>query len=112
MPAVHCPNLEINEQMCPCLETSCPRHGICCECVAYHSKSSAWPLTACMRGTQAPSLLASLPKEHSEKCSQYEKNQERCICSSENCSRLGTCCDCVRHHWLGGGRVSCLRGSA
>ena len=25
-----------NSKKCPCTYTSCPRRGMCCECVAYH----------------------------------------------------------------------------
>lgn len=27
-----------------------------------------------------------------------EKNQKRCNCSFESCSRKGICCDCIRYH--------------
>ncbi|MEM5869636.1 MAG: hypothetical protein QXR09_00485 [Candidatus Aenigmatarchaeota archaeon] len=44
-----CPNKEINEKDCPCEETSCERHGICCLCIRYHLKSKQWPLPACFK---------------------------------------------------------------
>jgi len=25
-----------NKENCPCLHTSCSRHGICCDCLRYH----------------------------------------------------------------------------
>ena len=109
MAVVECPNIEINKQMCPCTETDCPRHGICCECLAYHANSTQWPLTACMRGAKRPEETMSLPKEHAEKCAQYEKNLERCPCTSEDCVRKGVCCDCVRNHWGGEKAVACMR---
>lgn len=111
MVTVVCPNIEINKQMCPCTETSCERHGICCLCIAYHAKSTQWPLTACMRGAPRPQATLSLPKEHAEKCAQYETNLERCVCTSETCVRKGTCCDCVRAHWGNEAkpRVTCMR---
>ena len=43
-----CPNRARNEAACPCTETSCPRHGICCDCVRFHWGHPAWPKTACM----------------------------------------------------------------
>jgi hypothetical protein len=30
-----CPNTKI-EIKCTCPKNDCPRHGICCECVAFH----------------------------------------------------------------------------
>ncbi|MCX6798714.1 MAG: hypothetical protein NTW59_01290 [Candidatus Diapherotrites archaeon] len=36
-----------NEKQCPCPETSCKRHGVCCECVRYHRNSGDRP--ACLR---------------------------------------------------------------
>jgi hypothetical protein len=27
-----------------------------------------------------------------------EKNQQKCNCTYEPCSRKGTCCDCLRYH--------------
>ena len=112
MPAVECPNAEINEGMCPCAETSCARHGICCECLAYHAASSTWPLSACMRGAQPEKTLMLSMKEDAERCAQYEKNLERCVCASDTCSYQGTCCDCVRNHWGNkkNSLVACMRG--
>ncbi|MCS7109217.1 MAG: hypothetical protein NZ903_00255 [Candidatus Micrarchaeota archaeon] len=44
-----CPNKNENENDCPCPEISCPRHGICCECIRYHRSSKQWPKPACFR---------------------------------------------------------------
>jgi hypothetical protein len=44
-----CVNRERNEKTCPCEEKDCPRHGVCCECIAFHRNSKQWPKTACMR---------------------------------------------------------------
>ena len=114
MPAVECPNKAINEQMCPCTEISCERHGICCACTEFHMKSTQWPLSACMRGTKRPAATLTLPKKHTEKCAQHEANLARCVCTNEKCVRRGTCCDCVRNHWgnEAGPLVSCMRGRA
>lgn len=108
--AADCPNYEINKQMCPCTETDCERHGICCECVAYHRKSTQWPLTACMRTNRLESTL-SLAMATDPKCDNYERNKENCPCTNEACDRLGTCCDCIRNHWKadGSGQPACLR---
>ena len=27
-----------------------------------------------------------------------EKNQDRCTCTYEPCSRKGACCDCIQYH--------------
>jgi len=32
-----------NTQHCTCTYASCPRHGRCCECVAYHRRSGEIP---------------------------------------------------------------------
>ncbi|MEW6357820.1 MAG: hypothetical protein AB1696_15915 [Planctomycetota bacterium] len=110
MSAVECPNIKINQQMCPCTEVDCPRHGICCQCLAYHAESAQWPLSACMRGVKRPEATLSLPKVHEQKCDQYEQNLTRCVCKSDKCERKGTCCDCVRNHWGGEKAVACMRG--
>ena len=34
---------------CPCTKEGCPRHGICCACVAHH-KEHGNKLPACLRG--------------------------------------------------------------
>ncbi|MEM0475901.1 MAG: hypothetical protein QW343_03850 [Candidatus Norongarragalinales archaeon] len=44
-----CPNRAINESDCPCQEKSCPRHGVCCECIRYHKRSKEYPRPACFR---------------------------------------------------------------
>ena len=112
MPDVQCPNIDINEEMCPCTEVSCDRHGICCQCLAYHAASSAWPLSACMRGLVRPDGSLSLPKDREETCVQYEASLKRCVCASDDCGRKGTCCDCVRNHWGNEAYpvVACMRG--
>jgi len=43
-----CPNIEMNDEACPCKATDCPRHGYCCQCIAKHRKAGA-PV-ACMAG--------------------------------------------------------------
>ena len=42
-----CPNKEENEKDCPCSDTWCERHGICCECIKYHKNCGDKP--ACLR---------------------------------------------------------------
>jgi hypothetical protein len=32
-----------NSASCPCTYNSCPRKGICCECIAYHRASNEIP---------------------------------------------------------------------
>ena len=43
----NCANRARNEDFCPCSETSCARHGICCDCVRFHWAHPQWPATAC-----------------------------------------------------------------
>ena len=43
-----CANRKRNEAACPCGETSCPRHGLCCDCIRYHWGNSMWPKVACL----------------------------------------------------------------
>lgn len=31
-----CSNEAANNKACTCPNTGCPRHGICCQCVAHH----------------------------------------------------------------------------
>ncbi len=109
MAAVQCPNHEINLQMCPCTE-ACDRHGICCECVAYHRGSRQWPVTACMRQAARPVQTLSLCGV-AEACDNQLRNVEACPCEAEECSRRGWCCECVRNHWTedGTGRVACMK---
>lgn len=103
-----CPNWEINQQMCPCTNEGCPNHGICCECVQAHA--AVGKLTACMR-VERPfetiRLRGQVPCTHN-----LERNQAFCPCGASDCVRRGTCCECIRNHWLpdGSGRVACLRG--
>jgi hypothetical protein len=42
-----CPNKSLNEEKCPCPHTDCERHGICCECIAFHKAREEFP--ACLR---------------------------------------------------------------
>jgi hypothetical protein len=38
-----CVNLEENKAQCPCTYPSCPRKGMCCECIRHHLKSNELP---------------------------------------------------------------------
>ncbi len=38
-----CPNKEKNTRSCTCTYAACPRHGLCCECVAYHLRAGEFP---------------------------------------------------------------------
>jgi hypothetical protein len=40
-----CDHSARNLKTCNCTYPGCPRHGVCCECLAYHR--SAGELTAC-----------------------------------------------------------------
>ncbi|MDD2922512.1 MAG: protein kinase, partial [Anaerolineales bacterium] len=41
-----CSNKKENEKNCPCSETDCERHGVCCECLLYHRKNKLYPKPA------------------------------------------------------------------
>lgn len=41
MPA--CNRREANMAGCNCTYSGCPRHGVCCECIAYHRSSGELP---------------------------------------------------------------------
>lgn len=38
-----CANHTKNITRCNCSYPSCPRHGVCCECVAYHRRMNELP---------------------------------------------------------------------
>jgi len=38
-----CVNLEENKVNCPCTYPSCPRKGICCECIKHHIEREELP---------------------------------------------------------------------
>ncbi len=39
----NCPNQKNNRARCSCSYPSCPRHALCCECVAYHRSHGEIP---------------------------------------------------------------------
>ncbi len=47
MAKANCIRIEENNAICPCKNTGCENHSICCECVAHHKKSESYP--ACLR---------------------------------------------------------------
>ena len=42
-PRMTCPNELKNKKHCNCTYPGCPRHGLCCDCIAYHRKSGQLP---------------------------------------------------------------------
>lgn len=38
-----CPRAKTNAAACTCTYTSCPRHGLCCECLHYHRGRNELP---------------------------------------------------------------------
>lgn len=42
-----CINRDKNNTACPCKSDKCARHGVCCECIAYHRAAGNKP--ACMK---------------------------------------------------------------
>ncbi|RKX45024.1 MAG: hypothetical protein DRP27_05225 [Thermotogae bacterium] len=40
---MNCVNQKRNLERCNCSYPSCPRKGICCECIAYHSARGELP---------------------------------------------------------------------
>lgn len=97
--AVTCPNYETNQQLCPCTEVGCERHGICCECMRFHMNSEQWPTTACMGGAKRPGGTMDLPVTVPVGCPNHEVNLEACACTYAECERRAYCCVCVRNHW-------------
>lgn len=106
-----CVNYELNLRMCPCV-SECERRGICCECIAYHMRSTQWPRTACMRGVPRPAATLDLPIAVPEACTNHSRNVEMCVCTYDTCDRHGFCCACVRNHWKAdaSSATACMRG--
>ncbi|MDH7569981.1 MAG: hypothetical protein QHJ73_10385 [Armatimonadota bacterium] len=107
-----CANYAINQQMCPCTYTECRNHGICCECLLSHRASRS--LAACMRGAKRNPATVELHRLAVACATNYARNREECVCTSETCERRGICCSCVRNHFnvAGTGRVACMRALA
>ncbi len=42
-------------------------------------------------------------------CPNLKMNLEGCPCTSEDCPRRGTCCECIRAHVSGGSLPACCR---
>jgi len=106
-----CWNYRINLLMCPCTYEGCPNKGLCCECMRNHWGNKEYPAMACMRGATRPPETMGLPKATTIHCWSYEKNRAMCPCQSKDCARKGTCCDCVRNHWVPNGKpTACMRG--
>lgn len=40
---MNCGNSRKNNAMCNCTYAGCERHGVCCECLAYHRASNELP---------------------------------------------------------------------
>ncbi|MFA6321278.1 MAG: DUF6485 family protein [Candidatus Omnitrophota bacterium] len=40
---MNCSNEKRNKLMCNCSYPGCPRHGVCCDCLAYHRSSGELP---------------------------------------------------------------------
>ena len=38
-----CANKKRNDSICNCTYSECSRHGVCCECLAYHRSSGELP---------------------------------------------------------------------
>jgi hypothetical protein len=47
MPETKCPNLDRNNEGCPCTATDCDNHGTCCQCIRNHVSNGSLP--ACAR---------------------------------------------------------------
>lgn len=48
---MNCENKSKNSERCNCTYSGCPRHGICCECIAYHNRMGEFP--ACLFSKEA-----------------------------------------------------------
>ena len=44
-------------------------------------------------------------------CENYHKNLERCPCTSEDCERKGTCCECIAAHLGRGSFPACVKAA-
>jgi len=40
---MECNNKDKNLQFCSCTYSSCPRQGVCCDCIQYHLQSKQLP---------------------------------------------------------------------
>ena len=40
---MNCPNKTKNDKACNCTYPGCARHGVCCECLAYHRAQGQLP---------------------------------------------------------------------
>ncbi|HNW39912.1 MAG TPA: DUF6485 family protein [Candidatus Omnitrophota bacterium] len=49
-----CLNKKKNDVNCNCTYPGCPRHGVCCECLAYHRPNNELP--ACFFDQKAEKL--------------------------------------------------------
>ncbi len=38
-----CNQKEKNDKRCNCTYAGCPRHGVCCDCIAYHNANGEFP---------------------------------------------------------------------
>ena len=50
--AATCANKKTNDKRCPCTYSGCDKHGICCECVAFHGASGEIPGCFFTRGEE------------------------------------------------------------
>ena len=50
-----------------------------------------------------------MPKK--TQCPNLKTNLDACPCTSEDCSRRGKCCECVRAHLASGSLPACCRPS-
>jgi hypothetical protein len=46
-------NKENNKKNCPCTYTSCPRRGLCCECIKHHVNNDELPACAFSKEAEA-----------------------------------------------------------
>jgi len=44
-----------------------------------------------------------------KKCPNLQENLDSCPCTSEDCPRKGTCCECVRAHLASKSLPACVR---
>jgi hypothetical protein len=62
---------------------------------------------AMIHETPFPGKRAILYNSFMSEC-KSAKNQARCNCSYEPCSRKGVCCDCLAYHWRNRELPACL----
>ena len=103
--AEQCVNHAINLEMCPCTSESCPRRGICCECIQAHAAKGGLSGSACaVPNARRRRWSGARRRRH---CAQTARNSEILRCTWEPCANKAVS-ELLRNHFAGRtGRVAC-----